>query len=185
MSDRDDTESASFETLLRPHMDGLFRLAFRLAGSRPEAEDLFQDVLTRMYARLDELAALEQPAPWLRRVLYNHFIDNRRRYARQRLLIVEEHRLPGAGIEALPGMASGRPEEEAARQDDIGRLERALAALSDDYREAVLLHDVEGYRIAEIAAMTGAPDGTIKARLHRARARLRALLDDPATFSAT
>ena len=79
---------------MKPHMDRLYRLSFRLAGSKPEAEDLFQDVLIKVFPRMDELIDIEEPGAWLCRVMYNHFIDNRRRFARQRLVAVEEGQLP-------------------------------------------------------------------------------------------
>jgi RNA polymerase sigma-70 factor (ECF subfamily) len=56
------------------------------------------------------------------------------------------------------------------------QLERALAALSDEHRLVVLLHDAEGYKLEEIHQVTGDPLGTIKSRLHRARARLREMV---------
>jgi RNA polymerase sigma-70 factor (ECF subfamily) len=167
-------QSEIFERLLRPHMERLYRLAYRLTHGRTEAEDLFQDVLTKVFARLDELAELRDPGPWLGRVLYNHFIDNRRRYARQRLVTVEEGLLPGQSIEALPGTLD--PVRDAERRDDITRLKAALDALSDEHRTVIMLHDSEGYKLEEIQLITGDPIGTIKSRLHRGRARLRELL---------
>ena len=91
-----------FAELLEPHLERLFRFAFRLTHVRDEAEDLFQDVLVKLYPRMDELAELDDPASWLCRVLYNHFIDNRRRYQRRRLVDVAEQQLPGASIADLP-----------------------------------------------------------------------------------
>jgi len=173
-------EHAGFEQLLRPHMGRLYRLASRLAGNKAEAEDLFQDVLTKVYVRLDELIELDEPGAWLNRVMYNHFIDNRRRYSRQRLIMVEEGHLPGNSIESLAGAAS--PEHDAERADNIMRLGSALAELSDEHRQLILLHDADGYKITEIQALTGIPVGTIKSRLHRARARLRELLANDGTF---
>jgi RNA polymerase sigma-70 factor (ECF subfamily) len=180
MKRSNDPSSGGFEQLLRPHMDRLYRLAFRLAGNKAEAEDLFQDVLTKFYVRLDDLAEIDEPGPWLSRVMYNHFIDNRRRYSRQRLVIVEESRLPGDSIESLPG--GSNPELDAENADNIMRLEAALAQLSDDHRRLVLLHDTEGYKLSEIQDLTGDPIGTIKSRLHRARAHLRELLANDGTF---
>lgn len=180
MDPTDDTKSTGFDQLLRPHMERLYRLAFRLAGNKAEAEDLFQDVLTKIYVRLDDLISIEEPGSWLSRVMYNHFIDNRRKYARRRLLMVEEGGLPGNTVDSLPGDAS--PEREAERGDNIIRLEAALAELSDDHRLVVLLHDSEGYKLEEIQSITGDPVGTIKSRLHRARARLRDLLANDGTF---
>lgn len=172
-------QSTPFERLLRPHMERLYRLACRLTHSRPEAEDLLQDVLTKMYARLDDLAGLRDPGPWLNRVLYNHFIDNRRRYKRQRLVSIDEGQLPGESIEQLPG---GGP-DDVARLDRVATLQAALDQLSDEHRTVVLLHDAEGYKLEEIHKITGDPVGTVKSRLHRARARLREILADGGTFS--
>ncbi len=174
MSSHEENQCASFDTLLRPHLERLYRLAFRLAGRKVEAEDLFQDVLLKAFARLDDLLEVREPGAWLCRVMYNHFIDNRRRFARARLVSVEEAQLPGQSLESLPGDQD--PVRDAERLDNIMQLDRALATLSDEYRLAVLLHDVEGYKLSEIHEITGDPVGTIKSRLHRARSRLREFL---------
>lgn len=174
MNSVDHNQRASFDALLRPHLDRLYRLAYRLAGSTPEAEDLFQDVLLKAFARLGDLVDVREPGPWLCRVMYNHFIDQRRRFARARLVSVEETQLPGQSVESLPGDLD--PVRDVERLQNIMRLDRALAALSDEHRLVVLLHDSEGYKLKEIHEITGDPVGTIKSRLHRARARLRELL---------
>jgi RNA polymerase sigma-70 factor (ECF subfamily) len=174
MRHSDQNRSATFERLLRPHLDRLYRFAYRLTGSKPEAEDLFQDVLVKLFGKLDELVTIEEPGSWSSRVMYNHFIDNRRRFARQRLVSVDEGQLRPGGVDSLPGPDS--PERDAERQDDISRLDKALAALSEEHRLVVLLHDSEGYKLKEIQDITGDPIGTLKSRLHRARARLRDLL---------
>ncbi len=176
----DQNRSATFERLLRPHLDRLYRFACRLTGSKAEAEDLFQDVLVKLYAKLDDLIEIENPGPWVSRVLYNHFIDDRRRFARQRLVSVDEGQLPPGGVDSMPG--PGGPEHDAERFDDISRLANALATLSENHRIVVLLHDSEGYKLKEIQEITGDPVGTLKSRLHRARARLRELLSAGGTF---
>ncbi len=174
MNSVDHNQRASFDALLRPHLDRLYRLAYRLTGSKPEAEDLFQDVLVKAFARLGDLVDIREPGSWLCRVMYNHFIDQRRRFARARLVSVEETQLPGQSVESLPGDLD--PVRDVERLENIMRLDRALAALSDEHRLVVLLHDAEGYKLKEIHEITGDPVGTIKSRLHRARARLRELL---------
>jgi len=181
MSPDDRNQHPGFEALLRPHLDRLYRLAWRLAGSKPEAEDLFQDVLVKAFARLDDLAEVREPAAWLCRVMYNHFIDDRRRFARTRLVSVDESQLPGQSVESFPGDLD--PARDAERLDDVIQLDRALAELSDEHRLIVLLHDAQGYKLTEIQAMTGDPLGTVKSRLHRARARLRKILDAQGTIS--
>ncbi len=180
MDSTQNNEQVTFDRLVRPHMEPLFRLAFRLTSSKAEAEDLFQDVLVKVFARLDELLQIDHPGSWLKRVLYNHFVDNHRRYARQRLVVVAESQLPGEDLEALPGGSD--PQQLGERLDDIMRLEKALGQLSEEQRLMVLLHDSEGYKLKEIHELTGDPLGTVKSRLHRARARLREILEEDGTF---
>ena len=88
--------------------------------------------------------------------------------------------MPGTGLEELPG--GDNPAANSERHDKLKRLEAALEALSDDHRIVVLLHDTEGYKLQEIHDLTGIPLGTIKSRLHRARARLKEILVADGTF---
>ena len=180
---RVDTPDANrdFDRLLRPHLERLYRFAFRLTGSGEDADDLLQEVLLKVYGQLASLAALEGPAAWLCRVMYNHFIDERRRFTRQRLVSIDAGQLPGGSIEDLPGGED--PGKAAEHAEDIIRLDRALSVVSEEHRLVLLLHDVEGYKLKEIQDITGEPMGTIKSRLHRARARLREILAKDATFS--
>ena len=87
-------QETRFRRLLRPHLDRLYRFAHRLTGSATDADDLLQDALVKVFARLDDLAAIEKPGPWLCRVMYNHFIDERRMYYRRQvceILPMSEH----------------------------------------------------------------------------------------------
>ena len=170
----------TFETLVRPHFDRLYRLAWRLAGQKAEAEDLFQELLIKAFGLLDELVKIDDPGSWLSRVMYNLFIDERRRFARRRLHTLEEGEMSGDGIAGLPG--ADDPAWEQQRFERITALDAALAQLSDEHRVVVLLHDTEGYKLSEIQELTGIAVGTIKSRLHRARARLREILDADGTF---
>lgn len=177
----DSDNKATFERLVRPHFDRLYRLAFRLTGQTAEAEDLFQELLIKAYGKLDDIVQLDEPGSWLSRVMYNLFIDERRRFARRRLHTVEEGFLPGDGLAAFAG--TDDPEQDQRRLEKMQQLDRALAQLSDEHRVIVLLHDTEGYKITEIQQLMDIPAGTVKSRLHRARARLREILTNNGTFS--
>ena len=171
----------TFETLVRPHFDRLYRLAFRLTGRKPEAEDLFQELLIKAFGKLDDLVTIEEPGSWLSRVMYNLFIDEKRRFARRRMHTVEEGFLPIDGIEGFAGTEN--PEQDQRRLEKLNQLDLALKQLSDEHRVIVLLHDTEGYKLEEIHKLIGVPVGTVKSRLHRARARLREILTETGTFS--
>lgn len=180
MSSSKSLQAQAFERLMRPHVDKLYRLAFRLTGVVADAEDLVQDVLVKLYGRRAELSSIEDLSPWLGRVLYNQFVDSRRRSKRSRLSLVEadveEHE---RGLTQSP---PADPHEQTAQALDISRLHGALKGLSDEHRIVILLHDAEGYTLQEIQRVTNTPLGTLKSRLHRARARLREMLKDDGTL---
>ena len=172
--------SDDFARLVRPHYERLYGLAWRLAGSHADAEDLFQELMVKALTGMDRLKAVADPGPWLARMLYNLFVDQHRRFARRRLLLVEEGRLAGEGLAGFAGEAD--PERDSGDRQLAAILEDALATLSEEHRIALLLHDADGYTIEEIQKLTGTPAGTIKSRLHRARARLRELLEADGTL---
>lgn len=173
-------DTPDFERLMRPHLPALYRLACRLTGVEADAEDLLQELLLRLHDRVDEIGNLDRPGIWLSRVLYRLYIDEHRR-SRLRPDPAADHRDDGADgggdpvthAEAPPDSA---PETLAERAFESARLQRALDALSEDHRAVVLLHDVEGYRLTELAVILDTPVGTLKSRLHRARRHLRNLL---------
>ena len=172
------TTPQAFAELVRPHLESLYRLAYRLTGTVADAEDLLQDVLCKLYERRGELAAIESLGPWLKRVLHHRFVDVTRRRARQRLVSVGSAESERAALEAT--LAPAAPPDGSPF--DVTRLTAALAQLSVEHRTVLLMHDAEGYKLMEIQEITGIELGTLKSRLHRARARLRELLGDVGTF---
>ncbi len=174
-------QNLTFERLVRPHFDRLYRLAWRLAGQKAEADDLFQELLIKAYGMLDDLVEIDDPGSWLSRVMYNLFIDEQRRFSRRRMRVVEEGQLSGEGLASFAG--DENPATDHEQLEKIRRLDEALGQLSDDHRIVVMLHDTEGYKLSEIEELTGVPVGTVKSRLHRARARLREILVADGTIS--
>ena len=171
-----DNKQPSFTALIRPHMERMYRLAFRLTGNREDAQDLVQDVLLKLHGQRDRLAEVDAVATWLARVMYNQFIDNLRRYKSRRMALVDD-----PVVSADPDQA---PAVEASTEDlvegefTIKRVMDALDQLSDDHQLVIKLHDVEGYTLTEMVEITGIPIGTLKSRRQRARERLQDLLDD-------
>lgn len=176
MRNGDHSFGQTFSERIRPQLERMYRLAFRLTGNQHDAQDLVQDVLLKLYPQRGTLMKIDLIAPWIRKVVYRQFIDNRRRYAARRLHVVSD-----GDVSVDPDLVAAEQastEELAEAEFDINRLESALAKLSDDHRLIISLHDVEGYTLAEIAEMTGISLGTLKSRRQRARERLQSLLDD-------
>lgn len=176
-----------FDRLLRPLIPVFFRHAYRWTAARDQAEDLVQELLVRLYPRLEELAALDQVQPWALRVMYRIFVDQHRRSRNAPVRPMHE---AGTGGEGATGESADDYEDQRPQPPDLveleltrARLSAALLALNDEQRAVVAMHDIEGYRLEEISRMTGVPVGTLKSRLHRARGRLRELLGPEEPFA--
>lgn len=165
-------QARRFEKAIRPWLSDLRRLAIRLTGNADDGEDLLQEMLLRLQPRLEEIAALDQPRPWLARVLYRLFVDQWRR--RRSAPDIDDE----SGVDDQPGI-SDLPDEAFEHALTRQRLQAALDDLPAFQRELVVLHDVEGYTLTEIARIADTPTGTLKSRLHRARAVLREHLVRP------
>ena len=159
-----------FESLLRPFIPYLYRLAWRFTGSEADAEDLIQDLLGKLYPRLGELEKMENLRPWLARVLYHQYVDRLRLQSRSPVSLADT----GTETEDAELPATGAGPEQAQL---ISQIERLLPRLNEDQRLLLILHDVEGYTLNEIQAMTDTPVGTLKSRLNRARKKLRDLME--------
>ena len=167
-----------FEDLLRPHIDPMYRLAYRLCGSRDDAEELVQLFLTRLYPKLEKIEQIEKLTPWLCRGLYNLYVDGYRRQQRENTLFDADDMIDEASDDTDTTFI------RASNVELSSRIESALEQLNPDQRLLVLLHDSEGYTLDELSGILQVPLGTLISRLNRAHARLKKTLstepfDDP------
>jgi RNA polymerase sigma factor (sigma-70 family) len=174
------TQSLPFDELMRPHLDHLYRLAYRSTRSVTDAEDLIQDLLIKLYPRADELRCIEKLQPWLARVLYRMFIDNIRRQSRSPIELASELNDPHVNEIDFEYIDSynGNPEDRTSRNKELHLLAKKIDQLSEEHRIVIMLHEVEGYTLDEMHGILDCPVGTLKSRLHRARIRLRTLLNE-------
>jgi RNA polymerase sigma-70 factor (ECF subfamily) len=163
-----------FETLMGPHFSALHARAYQLTGNEADAEDLVQDLCVRVYPRVGELRDLDNPRAWLMRILYRLCIDLKRRQRRTPLQSIDAHE---ADESVLADQNSPSPEQHTNGVLMHRHLKRAWRVLDGEQRVLLVLQGIEGYSLAEIEEMTGIPQGTLKSRLHRARARLGRLLE--------
>jgi len=174
-------DEEAFNEVVRLYGDRVFNLVLRMVGSRPEAEDIAQEVFVTVFKSIDSFRSESKLSTWLLRIAANH-AKNRIKYLARR---------GGAGEDAASDSAdladTGRapvqahinaPDVllEAAETEDI--MQKAIAQLDEDQRLLVVLRDVEELSYEEIAEITGLPDGTVKSRLHRARMALKQLVED-------
>lgn len=158
----------TWDEVVRTHSGRVYRLAYRLTGNPQDAEDLTHDVFVRVFRSLADYTPGTFEG-WLHRITTNLFLDRARRARRIRFDALPDDSERVAGRERTP--------EEVYEETHLdGDVQAALDALPPDFRAAVVLCDIEGLSYEEIAVTLGVKLGTVRSRIHRGRAQLRAAL---------
>ena len=145
------------------HYESIFRLTRHLSGSRDDAFDLTQEVFLTVRSKAGSYRGESSLRTWLTRIAVNHYLKYRR----------------GARLRKMFDFAVPPPSSRVDQMVELEWLTQGLARLRSEHRIALLLHEVQGLSVKEIAAVTESPEGTVKARLHFARKRLREILICP------
>ena len=161
------SDAGRFTGLIEPHLDALFRAAYRLARNKPDAEDLVQETCVRAVERISTLDESRHVKAWLLRVLHNVFIDGARRVRRSPITSSENKT---DGVASFAGTDPSPEETTYASQREV-QLQRAWSKLIRGQRVLLALR-AEGYSLLEIAEITGLANDAVNARLYRARQSL-------------
>lgn len=157
-------DPAAERELYDTHVDRVYRLAYRMVGERHLAEEYTQDTFVRVFERLGDFRGEAALSTWITSVAISVIYNGMRKLKRFR---ERERDLEEAGVMVAP---------RRAEPDLKGRLAEAIESLPTGYRTVFTMHDVEGFTHDEIAAALGIQEGTSKAQLSRARAKLRVAL---------
>jgi RNA polymerase sigma-70 factor (ECF subfamily) len=163
MSDRRER----FEAEALPHLDAAYNLARWLSRSPTDAEDIVQDAMLRAFRSFEQLRG-DELRPWLMSIVRNCWRD---RLARSRRL--RDVPLPAGGHGPELVFEGPDAETQAVRAHERRRLRAMIDALPEDFREVLVLRELEDLSYREIAAVVGVPIGTVMSRLARARALLK------------
>ncbi|HXG66894.1 MAG TPA: RNA polymerase sigma factor [Blastocatellia bacterium] len=166
-------EMSGFEDLYRKHYRRVYSICLRMTGNVAEAEDLTHEVFIQLHRKLGSFRGESAFTTWLHRLTVNQVLMHFRKRSVRSELTTEDGEMPD----------SVDPETvnpEAMPIVDRISLENAIAQLPPGYRSIFVLHDVEGYEHEEIAKLLGCSPGTSKSQLHKARMKLRRLLQQRA-----
>lgn len=171
----------AFAELVAKYQDRVFNACLRICGHREDARDLTQDAFLKVFQALSTFRAESSFYTWLFRVAVNQALSHRRSSRRRREVSSDGHlELAGTQAERLGDRSGGRAfpaADEALEQAELMPVvAKALESLDDDHRAVVVLRDVEGFDYQEIGLILDLAPGTVKSRLHRARAELRKTL---------
>jgi RNA polymerase sigma-70 factor (ECF subfamily) len=164
---------AEFEALVAKDWERFWRFAYRLTGDRDLAEDLISETLIDAFSGFDRFRG-DKFDSWFFKMLTTNRIDMARKAKRRQADSLETAFSESEGRD----IADKRPTPEAELMNPLYSepVQKAIDALPEDFRTAVLLADVEGYDYSEIAAILNVPIGTVRSRISRGRERLRAML---------
>lgn len=167
-------DETAWEDLVRVHTRRVYSICYRFTGRDSEAQDLTQEVFLRVFKSVKSFRAGEGSfSVWLARVTRNLLIDHYRRTRMERATDSIEDQLP---MLEQRGALEARTDAMLAGREAGELLQGALARLSPELRETVILRDIEELEYREIAQVLNVPEGTVKSRLNRGRAELARLL---------
>src|SRR4051812_32776163 len=166
-------DMSGFDDIYRKHYRRVYSICLRMTGNVAEAEDLTQEVFIQLHRKLGSFRGEAAFTTWLHRLTVNQVLMHFRKRSVKSELTTDDGEMPDSidpdtiNPEAMPIV------------DRIG-IETAIAQLPPGYRTVFVLHDVEGYEHEEIARLLGCSAGTSKSQLHKARLKLRRLLQQRA-----
>ena len=175
-------QTSLFRQLIVPHLDGAYNLACYLTRDPVLSEDIVQDAFVRAFRAFEQFRGAS-PRAWLFAIVRNCCWTAQSKQKGILSLVVHDS---GIGAETEGMLLSEQvdpsptPEEEVIRKTEINRLTKAIEAMPEPFREAVVLRDIEDLSYAEIAEVTGVPIGTVMSRLSRGRSILAKELLPPA-----
>ena len=163
----------SFGQLVGKYQDRLFNTMVHVIGAREEAEDVCQEAFVQAFVKLNTFAGNSTFYTWLYRIAFNTMASRRRR---KRPVASVDVARELAGVE--PVDASEEATESLERAERSQHLHAAIAELSDEHRDVIVLREMEGQDYETISDVLHVPIGTVRSRLHRARSQLRDQLRD-------
>lgn len=171
-------DERAFNELVKLYERRVFALVHRMLGRRDEAEDVSQEVFVQVFKAIGQFRGDSKLSTWIYRIAVN-LCKNRSKYLARRHAGEQDEledlaernameRAKGSTVAAVE-----RPDELVSGMQMEAIVARAIATLEPEFRECLVLRDVEDLSYDEIAEITGLPDGTVKSRIHRARTQLK------------
>ncbi len=164
---------AEFERQMLPHLDALYRTALGMTRNANDAEDLVQETFVRAFQFMDQFQGGTNARAWLFRILTNLFINTYRKKTREPERVsydeLEDFYLYNRLAQDESTGRGGTPEQEIVQKVQVEAIRDAIEKLPDEYRDTVILADLNDFAYQEIAEMLNIPIGTVRSRLSRGR----------------
>ena len=175
-------DERAFNDLVRAFDRRIFALVLRMIGNRTEAEDLAQEVFVQVFKAIGTFRGESKLSTWIYRIAIN-LCKNRTKYLRVRHTDQQDElealaeRVPMGEVSRANVAQVSRPDEMMAGKQVEAIVRDAIQKLEPSFRECLVLRDVDELSYDEIGEITGLPPGTVKSRIHRARAQLKEIVE--------
>lgn len=174
-------EGRAFEEIVMEYQASVYRALLGWVGHRGDAEDLTQETFLLAYRNLQGFQQRSSLRTWLLKIAYHQAVSHRRKSARRRSLAPSDNKV---SAESLVDGRSNVSSERMDRMDQAARLHEAIGRLPEEYRDLIVLRDLQDLDYQSIAQTLEIPLGTVRSRLHRARLELKLILDGPSPEGA-
>jgi RNA polymerase sigma-70 factor, ECF subfamily len=165
-------DNGAFDMLVTRYRDRIFSLAFHMLSNAEEAEDIAQEVFVRAYRNLGKFRQESSFYTWLYRIAVNIVYTQAKKNTRRRVLYDEAFK----EREYLQPHSFDSPETVAQAGEVREMILKAINQLDPRFRQVIILKELEGLDVSEVAKLLGLPEGTVKSRLFRAREDLKHII---------
>lgn len=164
----------AFEQLISSYERRAYNIALRVMGNEEDAKDMAQEAFIRIYRAIKDFKEQSAFSTWLYRIVTNVCLDEIRKRKKQKLVSLEGNLESTIGdVQVETGTSSGQPEAAYELEEQKRVIMKAIYELSEEYKTAVILRDIQGFSYEEIAAILDCSSGTVKSRISRGRNLLR------------
>ncbi len=162
-------DEQAFAHLVKLYETRVYNMAYRITGSREDAEDITQETFLGIHSSMTRFKGASKLSTWIYRIAMNHCLEHTRRHRPEMLPLLDD---------VIHSPSSNDPQLSAEQACTSDAIQRALLGLSYEHRQVVVLHELQELTYSEIADSLGIPIGTVKSRLFNAMRRLKDLLTD-------
>ena len=161
------------EQLLKLISPDVYRVAYSMLRDHDDTDEVVQESLVRIFRHIPQLKDPDRFSSWAMRVIVNQVQTWRMKMSRRRLYELSDEVEPEEGVVILTGNQGGNPREEAQRREMRAEIEQAMAQLPNRQQTALMLFEVEGCSIKEVASAMACSEGAVKFNIHEARKKLQ------------
>ena len=175
-----DGDVKAFEKLISDHQKKVYNLCYRYFENYDDASELAQEIFIKVYKFIGTFKEESSLSTWIYKIATTTCIDELRKRKKHKIVSINDYEIDGPHIEIVSKMES--PHEQFEKKEIKLEVQKAISKLSEEFKTVIILRDIQGFSYDEIANITGAPLGTVKSRIKRAREAVKEYLFEKGNF---